>query len=72
MICGVMRMAAKDFLGGIFIKWPSLKDLGKRIRGKLGYLPRDDSIPEGYSIDTYPPFMPPVIYHIRTRLMRQF
>ena len=67
-----MRMAAKDFLGGIF-KWPSLKDLGKRIREKLGYLPRDDSIPEGYSIDTLnPPFMPPVIYHMRARLMRQF
>jgi hypothetical protein len=64
-------MTAKDFLGGIF-KWPDLRDIKNKIRGKFGYLPRDGTIenPNGYSPRplVVPPFMPPVIYHMRARL----
>jgi len=52
----------KDFLGGIF-KWPSLKELKDKIRGKFGYLPRDDSIEdhEYYPLNV-PPWILPRIY----------
>lgn len=32
---------SKNILGGFF-KMPSLKDVTSKIRGKLGYLPRDE------------------------------
>jgi hypothetical protein len=54
-----MKRVERNFLGGIF-KWPSLKELKDKIRGKFGYLPRDEQIEnhEYYPLNVSPCILP--------------
>lgn len=70
MILEVMKMTS--FLDIIF-KRPALRDVKNKLREKFGYLPLNNPDTGDYSkpiID--PPFVPPIFYHIRASLMRQF
>jgi hypothetical protein len=57
-----MRKIDKNFLGGIFRR-PDLRSLKGVFKGKTGYLPKEDTIPEDYSGPSFlPPWLPPKIY----------